>query len=221
MNLGLFSKRQCWLPTARGWAALAAIVLGFAILLMRFGNDFLAINSPVPSQVLIVEGWLSDYAMLGALQEFRRGEYSLIVTCGGPLVEAGSLSRHQTGAEFAAAKLQELGLPRDRIVVVPSTGSARDRTYASALAVKKWLRNSNLSVRSVNVFSMAAHARRTRLLFQSGLGREVKVGVFAFPDASYDPSRWWASSEGVRNVLSEAIAYFYARCVFPFLPPIT
>ena len=191
------------------------------MLVMRFANEFLAINSPVPSQVLIVEGWLSDHALLGALREFKRGEYRYLLTCGGPLVEAGALSRHRTGAEFAAAKLQELGLSKDRIVAVPSAGSARDRTYTSALAVKKWLRNSNLSARSVNVFSMAAHARRTRLLFQRALGQEFEVGVFAFPDASYDPDRWWANSEGVRDVLSEAIAYVYARCVFPFLPQST
>jgi uncharacterized SAM-binding protein YcdF (DUF218 family) len=188
-----------------------------ALLLIRLANTFLAVNSPISSQVLIVEGWLPDYAFLAAQHEFKRGEYRYVITTGGPLAEAGALTHFRTGAEFAAAKLQELGVPGDCIVVASSNNSVRDRTYGSALAVKKWLQSSNPSIRAVNVFSLAAHARRTRLLFQKALGEEVKVGVFASPDVYYDPSRWWASSEGVRVVLSEAIAYVYARCVFPFL----
>jgi len=168
--------------------------------------------------VLIVEGWLPDYALLGAMNEFKRGGYSYLITSGGPLADAGTLTRFRTGAEFAAARLQELGLPADCVVAVPSTNAARDRTYGSALAVKKWLQSSNSSVRAVNVFSLAAHARRSRLLFQKGLGAEVKVGVFAFPNPAYDSYRWWANSEGVRVVMCEAIGYVYARCIFPFLP---
>ena len=218
IKLGLFSRRQCLLPTARGWAVLIATVSGLTVLLLRPASTFLAVNSPISGQVLIVEGWLPDYALLGAVHEFKHGGYKYLITSGGPLADAGPLTRFRTGAEFAAARLQELGLPVDCIVVVPATNSARDRTYGSALAVKKWFQSSHSSVRAVNVFSLAAHARRTRLLFQKGLGAEVNVGVFAFPDVSYDPCRWWANSEGVRVVMCEAIAYVYARCVFPFLP---
>ena len=189
---------------------------GLSALLVRFANSFLSVNAPLSSQVLVVEGWLPDYALMGAIREFNRGDYKYLVAAGGPLVNAGPLTRFQTGAEFAAAKLQELGLSSNCIVAVPSTNSERDRTYGSALAVRSWLQRFHPAVRTVNVFSLAAHSRRTRLLFQKGLGNDVRVGVYAFPDASYDAHRWWANSEGARVVLSEAIAYLYARCVFPF-----
>jgi hypothetical protein len=37
-------------------------------------------------------------------------------------------------------------------------------------------------MQAVNVYSMAAHARRTPLLFQKALGHKAKVGVFSHPD---------------------------------------
>ena len=45
----------------------------------------------------------------------------------------------------------------------------------------------------------------------SGLRR---IGGVALQDVQYDPARWWAASEGVRSVLSEGIAYLYARLLF-------
>lgn len=30
----------------------------------------------------------------------------------------------------------------------------------------------------------------------------------------YDPRHWWRTSEGVRNVVGESIAYLYARFFF-------
>jgi hypothetical protein len=56
------------------------------------------------------------------------------------------------------------------------------------------------------------------LLFQKVLGNKVKVGIIACPDCYYDSQRWWATSEGVRTVTSEGLAYLYARFVFPLLP---
>ena len=61
---------------------------------------------------------------------------------------------------------------------------------------------------------MGPHARRTRLLFQEAFGSKVAVGVIAVPDDAYDPRHWWRSSEGVRDVVGEAIAYVYARFFF-------
>jgi hypothetical protein len=46
----------------------------------------------------------------------------------------------------------------------------------------------------------------------------VDVGVIAIKPDSYNTSRWWLFSDGVRNVISESIAYLYAR--FIFSPPI-
>ena len=82
------------------------------------------------------------------------------------------------------------------------------------LDAKAWLESARVPVRAVNLYSLGAHTRRSRLLYQKAFGSRVKVGAFAHPDNSYDPKRWWASSEGFRKVLDEGIAYLYARALF-------
>src|SRR6266404_6566531 len=209
IQLGLLARRPCWALSARGWALLMAIFLGSVVFIGRTVNPFLSLNNPVSANVLIVESWLPDYALAGAVDEFRRNAYKYVVTTGGELPEAGNLTRFKTGAELVAARLEEFGLRSDRVVSVPSPYSARDRTYSSALAFKEWLGNANVSVRSVNVYSLGAHARRSRMLFRRALGPKVEVGVVSCRDVYYDPNRWWESSEGMRTVFSETIAYLY------------
>ena len=90
----------------------------------------------------------------------------------------------------------------------------RDRTYGSAVALRNWFREHDMRVRSVNVLTENVHARRSRLLFSKALGPEISVGVIALPNPDYDARRWWRSSEGVKEVGSETVAYIYARLLF-------
>ena len=69
---------------------------------------------------------------------------------------------------------------------------------------------------SIDVVSLGVHARRSWILFAQAFS-SVDVGVIAIKSKEYDPSRWWLFSSGVRNVISESIAYLYAR--FIFSPP--
>ena len=58
------------------------------------------------------------------------------------------------------------------------------------------------------------HARRSRLMFEKALGKGVTVGVMAIPANDYDERHWWHSSQGVRIIIGEALAYAYARLLF-------
>jgi hypothetical protein len=73
-----------------------------------------------------------------------------------------------------------------------------------------------VDVRSINVLTESAHARRTWLLFQEAFGDQVNVGIISARNPDYDPAHWWRSSDGFREVISELVAYLYAR--FYFLP---
>ena len=66
----------------------------------------------------------------------------------------------------------------------------------------------------MNVLTEEAHARRTWLLFQEALGKDVQVGVISVPNPDYDASHWWLYSDGVRDVIAETIAYIYAKFFF-------
>jgi len=92
----------------------------------------------------------------------------------------------------------------------------RDRTYSSAIALRNWLREHDMQVRSLNIATEGAHARRTRMLFEKALGANVAVGVISVPSPDFDARHWWLYSEGVEEVVTEGVAYLYAK--FFFLP---
>ena len=82
------------------------------------------------------------------------------------------------------------------------------------MALREWFRANDFHPRTVNVVTEGAHARRTRLLFQKALGDETRVGVISIRSPDYDGERWWRYSEGLKEVLPEAIAYVYAKVFF-------
>jgi hypothetical protein len=67
---------------------------------------------------------------------------------------------------------------------------------------------------TINVVTLGAHSRRTRLLFARAFKKESQIGIIAVPNRDFNPTRWWCSSQGVRIVSDEAIAYLYARLLF-------
>ena len=107
----------------------------------------------------------------------------------------------------------------ESIQAVSSRVIDRERTYYAALALRDWFHQQALSVHAINIVTENVHARRTQLLFAEAFGPDVTVGVIAVPDPDYDARRWWRYSEGVREVIGETIAYFYAK--FFFYPPRT
>jgi len=218
MKVGLIKRKECWVPTARGWLVVAVLFLACSATVVRSLDSFLSVNHPIAADVLIVEGWLPDYALRDAVEEFKHGGYKYVITSGGADPEIRLWSHYETWADAAAADLGRMGMQTNLIVPVPSVYHSRDRTYSAAMAVKEWLASRSNEVHAVNVYSLAAHARRTRLLFQKAFGSKVKVGIFAHPESAYNARRWWTTSEGVRDVEGETTAYLYARCIFPFVP---
>jgi uncharacterized SAM-binding protein YcdF (DUF218 family) len=90
----------------------------------------------------------------------------------------------------------------------------RDRTYASAVALRNWFHHHNVVVGSINVVTEDLHARRTRLLFQKAFGKDVQVGIIAVANVDYPANQWWRYSQGLKEVVSEFAAYLYARFLF-------
>lgn len=190
--------------------ALAALV-AFSV---RGAYSFLAVNDPVYNGALVVEGWLPDYALRRAITEFNRDHYRKIFVTGGPLENGGPLSEYRTYAELGAATLVHLGLNTNVVQAVPAPKVRVDRTYASAMALKDWLTQHGVAETNFNVVSLGAHSRRSRLLFEKALGSGCRIGVTAVENEDFNAKRWWVSSEGVRTVIDETIAYWYVRLSF-------
>jgi uncharacterized SAM-binding protein YcdF (DUF218 family) len=176
---------------------------------------FLAVTHRVDANILVVEGWVHEYAIRAAVEEFREGSYQRVFTTGGPVEGTGGyINDYQTSASVGADLLTKSGLPNESVQMVPSRVMDRDRTYGSAVALRNWFHEHNMPARSINVVTEDVHARRTNLLFRKALGDDVAVGVIAVPNPDYDSRHWWRYSQGVKDVVSEAASYVYARLLF-------
>ena len=158
---------------------------------------------------------MHEYAIRAAVEEFRSGSYRRVFATGGPVEGNGGYTNDfQTAASVAADLLRKAGVPDGSLQMVPSRVMDRDRTYGSAIALRNWFRQHNMPVSGIEIITEDLHARRSRFLFQKALGDKVTVGVIAVPNPDYDAKHWWRYSQGVRDVLSEGIAYLYARFLF-------
>jgi len=212
---GFLVRKERWGLSWSGRLILVLLVFSTAVFLFLNIEPFLAETDRVDSDVLVVEGWVHEYAIRAAVEEFRKGAYHRVFTTGGPVVGIGHyVNDYQTSASVGADQLINAGLSSEFVQMVPSRVMDRDRTYASAIALRKWFREQNMDIRSFNVLTEDTHARRTRLLFEKAFRDEVKVGIIAVPSPDYDAWRWWSYSEGVKDISSEALAYLYARLFF-------
>jgi uncharacterized SAM-binding protein YcdF (DUF218 family) len=209
-KLKLFKRQEVWTLTLQGWVSIivtAAIVLIFTI---TYIHPFLAVTSPIKADVLVIEGWLTDDALKQAVVEISRGSYRQIFTTGGPVERGYYLVEYQNFAEIGAATLRQLGVPEEKLIVVPAPYTKSERTLASAVAFRQWLLDSNYRLDSINLFTHDTHARRSWLIYKQVLAPNITVGVIAAKPPGYNPKKWWIYSEGVRSIISESIAYIYA-----------
>jgi|SRR5215471_3260944 len=213
--LGLFSRKERWGFSWKGRLLILLLLIGLATCFFYDLHPFLAVTRRVDSDVLVVEGWVHQYAVRAAINEFNAGHYQRLFTTGGPIVGMGGYTNdYNTSASVCAGRLKAEGFSPDLIQMVPSRVSDRDRTYSAARALRDWFSDHHATVQGINVVTEDVHARRSRLLFQQAFGAEVKVGIIAIPNPDYDAKQWWRYSEGVRDVISETVAYLYAKLFF-------
>jgi len=213
IKISLIRRREMWAITREGWViAIMGSIIAMLLIITNI-HPFLAVNAPIKADILVVEGWLPDYAIKSAIAEFKKGEYRQLITTGLPLSKGYYLAEYKNYAELGAATCIALGFDKNKLVAVPAASVVKHRTAASAIAVQDWLAASALNVDSINLYSFGPHARRSWIIFKAVLNPDIKVGIIAAEPEDYNPQEWWKSSAGFRNVTGEIIAYIYARFV--------
>ena len=89
--LGLLRRRQCLVPTLRGWLVLALSFGAVAFVGVLGIGPFLAVTDSVPGGVLVVEGWVPDYMLEAAIAEFKQHHYDQVVCDRHPIAAGRSL----------------------------------------------------------------------------------------------------------------------------------
>ena len=216
----LFRRRQVWLPTLSGTLVLLALVSAALLALGLRANDFLALNAPTQgvhgagTRALVVEGWIDEADLLQAIAVARRGRYDRVLTTGGPIEPWSDVGHWGTFAERAAAYLRTHGVTEVPVIAVPAPASVTERTYLSAVQVREWAQRSGARLGAIDVFSVGAHARRSRAVYRLAFGSDVEIGVLAAVPQDFDAQRWWASSSGVKSVIGEILSLAWTTCCF-------
>jgi len=189
--------------------ALWSLILLVTLILALQLNSFLSKNNPLPSKVLIVEGWLPDDALVKVVALYRKEGYTKMITTGGPLGVGSYLKEYKDYAHLAEATLLKLGMPRESLVAVAANYVKRDRTYHSALVLKEWMQENGMHPQYINLASLGPHSRRSSILFQKAFASSVEVGSISISSGDYESKKWYTSSTGVRVTINEFIAYVY------------
>jgi hypothetical protein len=191
-----------------GWLLIAAISLNLGAAWFNYGESFLASTHRVPTDVLVVEGWIGREGIRAAVAEFERGGYRDIVSTGG-LTSGRWEDQPASYAEMAAREMIRLGVPKERTIVATAEYTESHRTFESAIAVWRALRDANARPAAVNVFTLGPHASRSALVFAKVLGSETNVGVIGWLPPNYKSEPWWRSSERSRELLEETVGYLF------------
>ena len=216
----MFRRRQIWVPTWWGALLIALAVAAALLVALRHLAGYLAAEEPAAgrdgagAQTLIVEGWLDEDSLDTALAVIARGRYRRVVVSGGPIDSWREGQSWSTYAERASDYLRRHGATGIPVAAVAAPETAHDRTFASAVVVRDWLRGQGGSLDAVDLFSGGVHARRSRLVYRIAFGPDVEVGVLAAPPRRYALAHWWRTSEGAKAVLDEAIALAWTACCF-------
>lgn len=211
---GLLIRRERWSLSTRGWGLLLLLGLLIGTGLLRGVHPYLAIDDGSNGEVLVVEGWIGGRRLDSAARAYRRGHYRAVIVVRDVDRTGDKWESGQYTADYVAVDLVRQGVPADAVHVLLCPTVRRDRTYTCALAVREWLDHHPGCGEALDVATLGVHARRSRLVYCKVFEAGRRIGAIGLDDVSYDPVRWWQTSEGVREVLSEVIAYGYARLFF-------
>ena len=214
-RFALVRKKERWSAT---WLGNLLKVVVLLLLVFIYGaciRSFLAPVKPVPSNVMVVEGFLTDYGIEEAMVIFKRDHYDLMLITGKKRIKGAHLDHFENDGDYSAAAIEKLGFDMNQVRVVEvEFDITKDRTYYSALAVGNWLKEHKPSCTSLNLVTLGCHGKRSKYLFQTAVGDSIDVGIISVVSRSYDPKRWWTSSFGFREVTKETLAWIYARFFF-------
>ncbi|MBE9468601.1 MAG: YdcF family protein [Bacteroidetes bacterium] len=214
LKIKLLKNKKTKVLTLQAWLLIILIIFNLFILFKYKVYPFLATNKTVNAEILVVEGWLPDYALKNAVNEYKTNNYKIIITTGVPLLKGYYLSEYQNFANISKKTLIKLGLDETKIIAIPTKNVKKDRTYASAIAVRNWLNENKPRIKSINVYTLGSHSRRTLLLYNEAFNNDVIIGIYAHNNRDFKDKEWWTTSQGVRTVIGNFIAYIYAKFFF-------
>jgi uncharacterized SAM-binding protein YcdF (DUF218 family) len=207
-RLRLVQRRTIWFPTRLGFSFALIAMLILVAGCLAYGEKLLSLTDRRPADVLVVEGWIGRDGIGAAVREFEHGGYRYLVATGG--LTSGRWEDEPTSyAEMAAREMISLGVPKSKIIVAIAENTERHRTFESAVAVWRALRDAGVNATGLNVFTLGPHSRRSALVFSKVNSGGAKVGVIGWLPKEYREEPWWRSSDRSKELVDESLGYLY------------
>jgi len=152
------------------------------------------------AQILVVQGWVFNFIIEMAVDEFQRGNYRAVIVTGNDIE-----------AVRAGKKLINKGVPVGLVIVVPYNNNVVSQcTFHEAFSVKDELKRNFPEVTVINVVTSSVHSKKTVTAFKKVLGKKVEVGIVA-NKSIYGKSNHRLMSKGmIRLTARFFIGYVYA-----------
>ena len=185
-------------------------------MLATLGATWLVIDEPMPrADALLVMAGGEVYLerVQHAAELFREGTAARILLTDDGQKHSWSrpLQRNPGSTELAIDVLQRVGVPRDRIEILPGIVHG---TSDEAVAVKRYADEHPL--RSLVAVTSPYHTRRTAWTLRHILRNDgIAIGIDPVPATrtTPKPATWWASLDGWRTVATEFVKlpYYWLR----------
>ena len=209
MKIQLTKRTECRRLTLQGWLCVLVSLLIIGLVFFKSIHSFLAVSKPVRADILVVDGLLTGYAYDTIVKFIERDKYKYVIATGVDMNYVYTQEDGYNNAELSYKILLTKKIENCRIEKAPAYKVIKDRTFTSAITLRKWLLDNNLKDQSINLVTLGCHARRSLVLYRKVFKGERNVGVISIEDLSYDSDKWYKYSQGVRTVLSEVIGYTY------------
>jgi len=173
---------------------------------------FLAVKHPMGEGVLVVDAWIPEPTLAESANAFKSARYRYLVVVGDTAEQKSSRFKGPAAdVDAATGRLEKLGVDATKLIRLGVPDHPSGRTLGRAAAVRRWLDRSGMSVRSVDVFTVGVHARKTWILFSHALGSNCRVGIIAGSEVRYNPRFWFASRTGIWLVTRNLAGYIYSK----------
>jgi len=214
-RLRIVSKRERWGLTGWGWLLILLFFIILGWLSVKNIVPFLSHQNTIEARVMVLEGYIPDYAYDQVLKIFHEKNYELLIATGTVYDQGFYISGLTSNAELVGKSLLALGFDSTKLAIVPASSDIyRDRTYHTGMAVKTYLQKYHPEVKSFNMISMGSHARRSLYLYNLIFDENIKVGNIVIPEMNFDTKHWYKSSYGFRTIINESLGYFYVLWFF-------
>ena len=115
------------------------------------------------------------------------------------------INNYNSIAELARDGLLSMGIDSSLIIAVPGKKAMINRTLASALAVRDWIKTTDIDIKGINIISMGTHARRTWMTYNRVLQDKYEIGIISLPDNKSQ----YSHERKVFNTIRETLGIIY------------